>query len=140
MFFCIVSAAISIMLLLRLNGVYKVSKREGDLPISFEQFYDMYKINKFNWQFYSYDTVEYNKHYHVRESFYFKTLFDWIKFKKFQKERKKLAANAEKQKRMLKILKSWQEDINDYRDDYIKDLTRERAKIEEAIKKFDRVL
>ena len=51
MFFCIASAAISIMLLLRLNGVYKVSKREGDLTISFEQFYDMYKINKFNWKF-----------------------------------------------------------------------------------------
>lgn len=126
---------IAIIFSLKLAARYVKTRDSSCLPISFKQFSDLYKINNQRWSFSGHDTVFYYKNY-TREEFYFQNFFDWIKFQKFLSDRKKMKFNEEKQRRMLKIVKCWQEDISSYQENYLEELKKEQAKIETSIKKL----
>lgn len=131
----IIFDAIAIIVTLKLVARYLKTRDPSCLPISFKQFSDLYKVNNQRWSFSSYGTVFYCKHY-TREEFYFQNFLDWIKFQKFLKDREKMKFNEEKQRRMLKMAKCWQEDINSYQENYLEELEKEQAKIETSIKKL----
>lgn len=101
-------------------GYYDDAKRYP--KISFKQFRRLYKTAPSKWHF-SYDYVYYETDKQV-EIIYFTTYFDCLRYQwsQNQKEKNRIKEKADNSK--LKLLKEWQKDIDDYRQEYI-DLLKE---------------
>lgn len=93
--------------------------------ISFKQFQRLCKTAPSKWDF-AYDHVYYK--YKQVEVIYFTTYFDCLRYQWSQNQKEKNQIKEQADNNKLKLLKEWQKDIDDYRQEYIdllKELNRE---------------
>lgn len=95
--------------------------------ITFNQFKDLYKIAPKKWDTDRDWYVVYNGDY--KEILYFKTWLDEMRYKHWYRRKEKSDIQQRLNECNLKLLDCWQNDLNQYRDNYLKELKelQERA-------------
>lgn len=95
--------------------------------ITFNQFKDLYKIAPKKWDTDRDWYVVYNGDY--KETLYFKTWLDEMRYKHWYRRKEKSDIQQRLNECNLKLLDCWQNDLNQYRDNYLKELKelQERA-------------
>ena len=97
----------------------------NDKPtITYNQFKNFYKLAPQKWKVEDNWYIRYNGNF-----LYFKTYFDEIKYKRWFKKREQSDIQQKLEEFNLKLLDCWQNDLNQYRDNYLKELKelQERA-------------
>lgn len=108
------------LLVILIYGVYACcyyDDAKGYPKISFEQFQRLYKTAPSKWDF-AYDRVYYETDKQVT-IIYFTTYFDCLRYQWLQNQKEKNKIKEEADKNKLALLKEWQNDIDDYRQEYI---------------------
>lgn len=88
--------------------------------ITFNQFKDLYKIAPKKWDTDRDWYVVYNGDY--KETLYFKTWLDEMRYKHWYRRKEKSDIQQRLNECNLKLLDCWQNDLNQYRDNYLKEL------------------
>lgn len=103
-------------------------KREKIYRISYKRFKIMYSICPNNWKNWDGDNYIYYQNYlgDVDQEFYF-GFIDYIRFKRFLKKKRIEKMDKEQNERMVKVLKCFQSDIDNYNKKNI-DYLREKMK------------
>lgn len=100
------------------------------LRIKFKQFLTMYRIDPNRWILNNDGSVLYEKwvgNEKIHQWFYFSPI-GFLRYKLFYREKDKNKKKVKADKRWEKVITSWQEDIDKYREKYTKEL---KDKIEE---------
>ena len=101
----------------------KMDIDDDDVTLTFDEFYQMYCIDPSKWEL-MYFAGNYFARYEVRdkfpryESIYFKKTKDYYRFKRFVLNEESRQNTEEANRKKLEILKSFQNDIDEYKKKY----------------------
>ena len=119
----ILFAFLLVAVLMYILGAYSYRDDAKRYPkISFDQFQRLRKTAPSKWDF-GYNRVYYETDKQV-EVIYFTTYFDCLRYQWSQNQKEKNQIKEEADKNKLALLKEWQNDIDEYRKEYI-DLLKE---------------
>lgn len=102
----------------------------GRPTITFNQFKDLYKIAPKKWDTDNDWCVAYNGNY--RERLYFKTWLDEMRYKHWYRRKEKSDIQQRLNECNLKLLDCWQNDLNQYRDNYLKELKELQERVNDT--------
>lgn len=99
------------------------SKVVDGLRIKFKQFLTMYRIDPNRWTLDRDGSVLYEKYIgnEIHQWFYFSPI-GFLRYKLFYREKDKKKKKVKSDNRWEKVITSWQEDIDKYREKYAKEL------------------
>lgn len=102
------------------------SKMANGLKIKFNQFLTMYRIDPNHWTLDRDGTILYEKYYtdernDIHQWFYFSPI-GYLRYKHFYRKKDKKKKKLKSDNRWEKVITSWQEDINKYKEKYTKEL------------------
>lgn len=122
---CFFIAAVFLFCLLWLLSWWNSKIMTNGLRIKFKQFLTMYRIDPNRWRLDNDGSVLYEKYYAneraLHQWFYFSPI-GFLRYKLFYKEKDKKKKKIKNDNRWEKIINSWQEDIDKYREKYTKEL------------------
>lgn len=104
----------------------KMDIDDDDVTLTFDEFYQMYCIDPSKWEllyfagnyFARYDFTRYEVNFPRYESIYFKRTRDYYRFKRFVLNEESRQNTEEANRKKLEILKSFQNDIDEYKKKY----------------------
>lgn len=122
---CCIIAAVFLFCIFWFADWYN-SKMINGLKIKFNQFLTMYRIDPNHWTLDRDGTVLYEKYYtdernDIHQWFYFSPI-GYLRYKHFYRKKDKKKKKLKSDNRWEKVITSWQEDINKYKEKYTKEL------------------
>ena len=116
------TAAIFVFCIICFSNWYG-SKLANGLKIKFNQFLTMYRIDPNRWILDRDGTVLYEKYCanEIHQWFYFSPI-DYLRYKHFYRKKDKEKKKLKSDNKWEKVIISWQEDIDKYKEKYTKEL------------------
>ena len=116
---------LSLMLYVVLAVIYIIEKR-GEQTITFRQYRKISAVAPKKWEIYSgvycYLLYHSDGDPHIYTKVYMKTYFDCLRLSRIYHMHNKRRIEQVMDEERAKLIKSWQQDINDYHDDYLKEI------------------
>lgn len=120
----------TILLLLLISYVIFASlyiiEKHGKQTITFQQYLKISAVAPKKWEIcdgaYCYLLYHSDGQPHIYTSVYMKTYFDCLRLSRIYHMHNKWKMEQVMDKERAKLIKSWQQDINDYHDDYLKEI------------------
>lgn len=103
-----------------------ISEKRGEQTITFQQYRKISAVAPKKWEIcdgvYCYLLYHSDGQPHIYTSVYMKTYFDCLRLSRIYHIHNKRRIEQVMDKERAKLIKSWQQDINDYHDDYLKEI------------------
>lgn len=131
--YCILGFVLFMLLLYAVFAIMYRSDAKDEIKISYNRFIKLYTMNPYKWDTRFDDCVFYEPHckYFDYEKLYFKSYFDVLRYRNFKHKKESIITKNRVDVRTIRLIKYWQDDINQYKQNYYYEMQRMSEELKE---------